>query len=120
MKCQKILNNGQQCHAFAQVDNDFCFRHDPKQAEKALQASQKGGKNRILRDIYGQPVKLETPEDIKLFLGDVINGVWANGVPVQVGSSMGFLARCWLDAYQSSDIDKRLFQIEEKLSKAAF
>ena len=117
MKCQKILNNNRQCKAFAQKGKDYCFRHDPNQADNALLASQRGGENRQLRGIYGKPVKIKSPEDVKVFLGKVINGVWAGGIPVQVGGSMGFLTRCWLDAYEASDVDKRLSEIEEKVAE---
>lgn len=115
MKCKKILNNKQQCRAFAQSDRDFCFRHDPDNEVVSKLSSQKGGQNRALQGFYGKAVRLKTPEDVKRFLGQVINGVWAEGVPVPVGSSMGFLARCWLDAFESSDINKRLDEIEEKI-----
>lgn len=116
MKCKKILNNKQQCNAFAQKDNDFCFRHDTTGNEAKLVASSKGGQNRALQGFYGKSVILKTPEDVKKFLGQVINGVWSEGIPVPVGSSMGFLTRCWLDAYETSDIVKRLNEIEEKLT----
>lgn len=62
-------------------------------------------------------MSLESPEDVKSFLGQVINAVWAEGVPVPVGSSMGFLTRCWLDAYEVADVVKRLDEIEEKINK---
>lgn len=118
MKCKKILNNSQQCRAFAQKDKNFCFRHDPTSNEAKLVASSKGGRNRVLQGSYGASVKLETPEDIKQFLGTVINGVWTGQVPVPVGSSMGFLTRCWLDAHEASDIVKRLDEMEEKINKS--
>lgn len=116
MICKKTLDSGLQCRAFAQKRNDFCFRHDPKQLENALVASQKGGENRVLKGVYGETVIIDSPEDVKKFLGMVINAVWADDVPVQVGSSMGFLTRCWLDAFEASDINKRLDEIERKIS----
>lgn len=119
MKCKKILKNNKQCRAFARNNNKFCFRHDSTNNEAKLVASSKGGQNRALQGVYGAPIKLKTPEDVKRFLGKVINGVWSRGIPVPVGSSMGFLTRCWLDAYETSDIVKRLDEIEEKISNAA-
>ncbi len=83
----------------------------------ALVASQKGGENRQLKGIYGDNVKLESPEDVKGFFGQVINAVRADSVPIQVGSSMGFLTRCWLDAYEASEVNSRLDQIKDKLNK---
>ena len=118
MKCKKVLNNNKQCRAFALNNKEFCFRHDSTNKEAKLVASSRGGRNRALQGTYGVSVKLETPEDIKQFLGQVINGVWTGQVPVPVGSSMGFLTRCWLDANEASDIVKRLDEIEEKVNKS--
>ena len=118
MKCQKILSNNQQCQAFAQKGKDFCFRHDPNNLEFALQASSKGGENRRLQGVYGDIVNLKTPEDINSFLGDVINAVWIGKVPVPVGSSMGFLCRCWLDAYEASRVNEKIEELENRLVKA--
>lgn len=117
MKCQYIKSNKIRCQAFAQTGQDYCFRHDPTSDEAKLVASSKGGQNRALQGLYGKAVRLETPEDVKKFLGKVINAVWAEGVPVPVGSSMGFLTRCWLDAFEASDVVKRLDEIEEKIQK---
>lgn len=116
MKCQYIKSNKIKCQAFARKGQDYCFRHDPRSNEAKLVASSKGGQNRALQGVYGVPIKIKTPEDVKRFLGKVINAVWAEGVPVPVGSSMGFLTRCWLDAYETSDVVKRLDEIEEKLT----
>lgn len=116
MKCNKILSNKQKCRAQAQKNNDLCFRHDPDNETAVMIASRKGGQNRALQGFYGEAVKLNTPEDVKNFLGLVINGVWAGGVPVPVGGSMGFLTRCWLDAYEASNVVSRLDDIEDKLN----
>lgn len=117
MKCQMLIKDNQQCKAFAQKGKGFCFRHDPQQTGNALLASQKGGENRVLKGVYGEAVTIESPEDIKRFLGIVINCVWSDNVPVQVGSSMGFLARCWLDAYEASEVVKRLNEIDKKMNQ---
>ena len=117
MKCQKILTNNKQCNAFAQKGLKFCFRHDPNKESVALEASRRGGENRQISGVYGLPVILNTPADVKNFLGDVINAVWAEGIPVQVGSSMGFLTRCWLDAHERSDIEKRIDALEKLIDK---
>ena len=116
MECKKILTNKQKCRAKAQKNKDLCFRHDPDNEAAVMVASRKGGQNRALQGFYGEAVKLNSPEDVKNFLGLVINGVWAGGVPVPVGGSMGFLTRCCLDAFEASDVTKRLDEIENKLS----
>ncbi|TSC88651.1 MAG: hypothetical protein G01um10145_818 [Microgenomates group bacterium Gr01-1014_5] len=115
--CKQTLSNSNPCKAHTQRGKDYCFRHDPANNEAKMVASIKGGRNRALQGFYGSTIKLETPEDVKRFLGKVINAVWSEGVPVPVGSSMGFLTRCWLDAYDASNVVKRLDEIEEKISK---
>jgi len=115
MKCIYINDNNKKCNAYSQKGKDYCFRHDPTKREESRLASSKGGSNRALQGFYGNPVKLETPEDVKIFLSKVISGVWSEGIPVQVGSSMGFLTRCWLDAYEVSDVEKRLNEVEIKI-----
>ncbi|TSC90014.1 MAG: hypothetical protein G01um10145_445 [Microgenomates group bacterium Gr01-1014_5] len=113
--CLFIRTNGLPCKAKTLINGNLCFRHDPDKVSMALNASRKGGENRALQGVYGEPITLKNPDDVKRFLGQVINAVWSEGVPVQVGSSMGFLTRCWLDAYEASDVIKRLDEIEEKL-----
>ena len=115
MECKKILSNNQQCRACAQHGKEYCFRHDPEAKEAGIMASSRGGQNRALQGVYGDPVTLDSPQDVKDFLAKVINAVWSKGVPVPVGGSMGFLSRCWLDAYDASDVNKRLDSIEKRL-----
>lgn len=114
-KCSFVLVDGSFCRANPIKGSSMCFRHNPLLKEAGLLASQKGGQNRALQGRYGQKIKLESASDIKTFLGGVINAVWSGEVPVPVGSSMGFLTRCWLDAYDKSDLEKRIQILEEKM-----
>lgn len=118
MKCQFIKTNGEVCKANHMKRSSFCFRHDPASSKATLVASSKGGQNRRLQDFYGQEIVLKSPADVKGFIGQVINAVWTGSVPVQVGSSMGFLTRCWLDAHEASEVTNRLDQLERRLEKA--
>jgi len=106
------------CQAYQTVGNSYCFRHDPNNKEKGLLASKKGGENRRLQEAFGKPVALQSAEDVKMFLGLVINSVWTGEAPVQLGTSMGFLTRCWLDAYDRTEIEKKLTDLEQRLQKA--
>jgi len=116
--CAYIKENGVTCQAFQIDGSQYCFRHDPDSKEKRLLASRKGGENRRLQDQFGEPVALQSAEDVKTFLGLVINSVWTGQAPVPLGTSMGFLTRCWLDAYDKSEIEKKLNDLEQRLQKA--
>ena len=117
-QCEFIKSDGNRCKARPIKGSGFCFRHNPDMVEEKLNASQRGGLNRRLQGVYGQEVTLKEPEDIKVFLGKVINAIWTGKAPAQLGSSMGFLARCWLDAHDSAEVDKRIIEIEKRLEKA--
>ncbi len=110
MKCQYS-----QCNAYSMKDSNYCFRHNPDTNEARTLASRKGGQNRVLQGVYGEEIQLNTPQDVKSFLGVVISGVWTGQVPVPVGSSMGFLTRCWLDAHEATEVQVRLDDLEKKL-----
>lgn len=117
MKCQATKPDGTPCGAKSLRNGPYCFRHDPESKERSLVASSKGGLNRRLQGGYGEPQKLESPQDVKDFLGIVINSVWTGKIPVPVGTSMGFLTRCWLDAYETANLEKRISDIEGILNK---
>ena len=119
MKCVFIKTDGSQCKANATSDNTNCFRHNQDFREANIIASRRGGLNRRLQGVYGQEIALREPKDVNTFLGNVINAVWTGQVPVQVGTSMGFLTRCWLDAYEAAEIPSRLDELEEKLEKVS-
>lgn len=118
MKCQAIKFDGTPCEASSLTNGSYCFRHDPETKEVSLLASSRGGQNRRLQGQYGNPQQLQSPQDIKAFLSTVINSVWTGEIPVPVGTSLGFLARCWLDAYEASETQSKLDGFEERLLKA--
>lgn len=117
MQCRFIKTNGEVCKANHIKGSNFCFRHDPENKEAKMVASSKGGQNRALQGVYGTEIRLKSPSDVRKFIGIVINGVWSGKVPVPVGSSMGFLAKCWLEAHSASEIQTRLEAMEERISK---
>lgn len=98
------------------ANTKWCFRHNPKTKQKALDASQKGGANRAPIIAFPEELTLKTTKDIQLLLGKVINGVWQGKVPIKVGSSIGFLTRCWLEAYEKAELEKRVNDLETKLA----
>lgn len=115
MKCQFIKSDNTHCRANHIKGSLFCFRHDPDTKMAGSIASSRGGQNRALQGVYGIEIKLKSPSDVRKFIGTVINGVWTGQVPVPVGSSMGFLTRCWLDAHEATKVQVRLDNLEKKL-----
>lgn len=115
--CSYTMPSGNSCKGYQIKNSQYCFRHSLNNKRRQIEASRAGGQNRALRGIYGQEVVLQTPQNIKVFLGTVINAVWTGQVPVPVGSSMGFLTRCWLDAHEASNVEDKVDKIEDKILK---
>lgn len=103
MKCKQIKSNGVRCDANSTKDGEYCFRHNPANKEAGILASTKGGQNRRLQGVYGETVELNKPRDAEKLLAQVINSVWTGKIPVQVGTSMAFLAKCWLEAHTKAE-----------------
>ncbi len=115
MQCEFIKQNKEKCKAHAITNSRFCFRHDPKSARRALKASKSGGSNRSQSVSFNEELRLKTSKDIQVLLGKTINGIWQGKIPIKVGSSIGFLTRCWLDAHDKADIEKRINILEDRL-----
>lgn len=118
MKCQYLKPDRTKCRANHINNSSFCFRHDPNKQEERMLASRKGGQNRALKGDWGERIVLTSPKDATYLMGEVINKVWTGEAPTQLGSSMGFMIRVWLDCYEASEIKNKLSKIEEKLIQA--
>ena len=116
MRCIFIKKNNEQCNAHKMFDSTLCFRHNPKHVTKALKASKTGGENRSVSIAFQEEIMLNTTHDLKQFIGKVINGVWQGKIPTKVGSSLGFLTRCWLDAYEKAELETRVADLEKKIA----
>lgn len=106
-----------QCKAHSITSSNYCFRHSPTESRKALEASKKGGSNRSPSVAFQETIELKEPKDIQVLISKVINGMWQGKVPIKVGSSIGFLTRCWLDAYEKATLESRVVELEKKIQQ---
>lgn len=119
MKCNAKKSSGQKCEAPALHDGTFCFRHDQKVKDKALQASSDGGhaKRQYIR--LGSAVRLKTPEDIKNLMARALNSLWTGKMPSgNPAGALGYLAKIFLEAYEKSELEARIEQLETRLDQA--
>lgn len=116
MQCAFIKKDKERCNAHSLKKSMYCFLHDPGSMHEALQASRDGGANRSRSISFTEELPLKTPSDIQSLIGKTINGVWQGKIPTKVGSAIGFLARCWLDAHEKADLENRIAKIEEQLN----
>ena len=119
MKCKFIKQNKEQCRANSTRNSEYCFSHNPAYKEQKKLAVIKGGltpKKTLLA--MDEELILNDANDAKLFLSKVINGVWNGTIPATpVANTLGFLIRCYLDANEKSDIEKKIEELEELISK---
>ena len=102
MRCTHIKSNKERCKAKAIKDSNYCFTHHPNYDKKRAVARRRGGLNRKHYDCYhNESIPLTSPQDAQKLLELVINGVLRGKIPAkQPANTIGFLTRCWLDAYK--------------------
>ncbi|OGY20799.1 MAG: hypothetical protein A3A65_01335 [Candidatus Chisholmbacteria bacterium RIFCSPLOWO2_01_FULL_49_14] len=97
----------------------YCFRHDQETREQALSASSDGGKAKRQYHQLGRRMKLDTPEDIKRLMEKALNSLWTGKMPANnPAGSLGYLAKTFLDAYDKSELETRVEELEKRLDQA--
>lgn len=119
MKCIFLKDGNVQCRANAQLNSDYCFTHDPNKKDERALAVMKGGlasKKTLLN--FEEEISLSDAKDAKDLLSKIISGVWTGQIPATpVANTLGFLIRCFLDAYDKADIETRLDDLEKKVEE---
>ena len=118
MKCKSIKSDGVSCQAYSMRDSEYCFRHDRKTKQEAMQASSSGGKAKKQYLILGEPMRIKNPRDIKMLMEKSINKLWVGDMPAtNPAGALGYLAKIFLEAYEKSDLEIRMEELEEKINK---
>lgn len=118
MKCKAKKSDGTRCKANTMYDSNYCFRHNKKVKEQAFQASSNGGKAKRQYHRLGRKMKLETPEDIKKLMSKSINKLWIGEMPANnPAGALGYLAKIFLEAYEKSDLETRIEELEKRLDQ---
>ena len=118
MKCQSRKIDGTRCNAHAMRGSKYCFRHNKEVKKDALQASAEGGKAKRQYHNLGETMKLQSPKDIKKLMEKAINKLWAGEMPASnPAGSLGYLAKIFLEAYDKSELARRLEELEKRLNE---
>ncbi len=116
MECNFIKEDGTKCKSNAQFEKELCFRHDPDNISKALEASKRGGSNRALYLNHGK-AKLKSPDDIKSLIGTLINDTLQGSIPIGAGSPLVYMCKIWLDAHEAGDVERKLEKFEKLVER---
>jgi len=109
MKCSK---DG--CNAPALKDGEYCFFHSEKTKEQRKRSASKGGSR---RRIHVEDVPIETVEDVKRILAEAVNELRGSASEslVSKARAIGYLASVLMDAFEKSDIENRITELEKLL-----
>ena len=118
-KCRATTKAGGQCAAPAVREGIYCALHnDP---ERAAQLGRKGGANN--RKVYeGNDREIPPPQnarDVKNFLSEAIAEIRAGKMDPKLGTTLAYIGTSLLKAIETSDIEKRLENLENGLKKPA-
>lgn len=58
--------------------------------------------------------RLASAQDLRLFLGDILNKVHRNEIDIGVARCLGYLAQTMTSIITASDLEQRLAELEEK------
>lgn len=115
MQCQFIKTDGNRCEANAMENSSFCFSHNPEVAEEKKEAVIKGGSTPRKNTLNLPPISIKNVKDVVLLLEDSVNRVRSGEMPVNTANCLAYLANCILKALETSEIEKRLEEIESRV-----
>lgn len=112
LKCAK-----KGCRAWAMTNDEFCFWHSPKTAEKRREAGRRGGSR---GKVQKKSDVIETIADIKIVLAESLNELRSCGSTdvVKKSRAVAYVCHVLADIIKDSDLERRLRELEETLSES--
>ena len=86
---------------------------------QARRASSDGGRAKWQYHVLGSPTRLKTPKDIQNLMARAINSLWTGKMPAgNPAGALGYLSKIFLEAYEKSELEIRLEQLEKRMEEA--
>lgn len=114
LTCQGVNKRGKPCRAGVSKGKQWCYLHDPANAQAAADARRKGGKNRN-KPAPAPPIDLSTPELQRLAIEQAINRVRAGDEPLNVGRFVVYAVSLARPIIELETIVERLERLEEQM-----
>ena len=116
-KCIHILDNGQQCAAWALLGKSHCFSHDPGSRDSKLLAVKKGGMAREIEMIMPlPPVEIKTSQDVVEMLIKTINEVRAGKLHPKMASTIAYLSGQLMRAMEVAEVERKVSELHSVLT----
>ena len=115
--CSATKPDESKCNAAAIPGSEFCFFHDPSNAEKRREAQAQGGRQNRMKTLESTApdVKVEDCGDAIALISETINQVRKGQIDPRVANSVGFLANILIKAVEQNKLETRIEQLEELL-----
>jgi hypothetical protein len=116
--CQAKKPDGSDCRTAALPSSDFCFFHDPGQADKRRAAQSFGGSQNRMKtlDASAPDVKVADNQDVVKLLSETINQVRKGQLDPRVANAVGYLSAILIRAVDQGATEKRIAEIEALLN----
>ena len=112
--CAGTKRNGEGCTATVEPPQQYCWWHDPANAEQRRRAASKGGRGKPNRDVA----------DIKRRLSELADGVLDSSVDRGVGAVASQILNVYLRAVtvelrvlEAQELEERLVELESMLGQ---
>lgn len=117
-KCLAITRKGQQCSAYALADSAYCFFHDPTRLAQRKQARTAGGVARHGRAVQSntKPREIKSVGDVLALLSETVGDVLLLENSLARAQTISRLAMSMLKAFEVSELETRLANIEQALN----
>jgi hypothetical protein len=105
------------CKANPLKDSAYCYQHDPAKAKERTAARKQGGKTRSAPKVLDETYSLQTIPQVKDMLERVANASLRGEIDLNRARTAGYLASLILACLKDYDLEKRMDELEEKLSQ---
>jgi len=130
--CRATKKDGTPCTAPAQEGKEYCFFHDPDNAEKQKEARLKSRESarrnkQIAENDCGLSIglpknhyKLASLKDVKKLLADTTNAYIQGMISVEQAKCIAYLASTMTSNIKDADLETALKSLEERLAKTGY
>jgi hypothetical protein len=115
--CKATRSDGEPCRAPAQEGKNWCFFHDPNQAEARITASRSGGKARKRRPAAIPRAEKLEPEEAREILAGAIEAAINGALDVATARTVGYLLQVEAKIRDGGEMEKRVRLLEEILKR---
>ena len=114
--CEFIKPGGEPCKAYALLNLDYCFWHNPESASKRALAQKTGGQNRSAgKQSNRGRYSIKTADDIAKALEDALNDACGLENSHARARTIGYLCQISLKALEIGALEERLEALEGKV-----